>query len=146
MIDDDLSYPIEFLNESVKKIDDYDIIIGSRYLIKQKLPFIRRIFSFGYRTLVNFLFNLKVKDPQAGLKLMKAKIFKKIGFPKQEGYVWDTELLVRARRNNIKIYEIPIKYNFMENVLRPMKIAPIMFKDVMQLWFYTLMTALKKYF
>ena len=133
-IDDDLSYPIEFLEEAVKKIKNYDIVIGSRYLTKQRIPLKRKIASLCYRTLVKILFNLSVKDPQAGLKLIKKDIFKKIGLPEQIGYVWDTELLFKAQKHGFRICEIPIKYNFVENVLKIRKAAPEMLKGVIALW------------
>jgi glycosyltransferase involved in cell wall biosynthesis len=134
MIDDDLSYPIEFLEKAVKKIKKYSIVIGSRYITKQKIPLKRKIASFGYRMIVKLLFNLPIKDIQSGLKLINKKVFKEIGLPKQQRYVWDTELILKAYKAGFKICEIPINYNFRENVLRIRKAAPQMLKDVLALW------------
>lgn len=137
MIDDDLSYPIEFLNDAIEKSKNNEIIIGSRYLTKQNMPFIRKIASFLYRKLVNFLFGFHVKDPQAGLKLIKKSIFKKIRM-EEKGFVWDTELLYKAKKLRYGVAEVPIKYDFRKNVLRVRKAAPKMLKNVVLLRLRTL--------
>jgi len=137
MIDDDLSYPIEFLNDAIAKSKNNEIIIGSRYLTKQKMPLARKIAGFLYRKLVNLLFGFHVKDPQAGLKLIKKSIFKKIKM-EEEGWVWDTELLYKAKKAEYKIAEVPIKYDFRKNVLRIKNVAPKMLKRVLLLRLRTL--------
>jgi len=133
MIDDDLSYPIEFLEPALMALDK-DIIIGSRYLTKQQIPLKRKIAAFCYRKLVKLLFNLPVKDTQAGLKLIKKEVIRKTGLPKNCGWSWDIEFLWKAHRHGFKMHEIPIKYNFKENVLKIRKAAPKMFKDLVSLW------------
>ncbi|MEM1577991.1 MAG: glycosyltransferase [Candidatus Pacearchaeota archaeon] len=138
MIDDDLSYPISFLEDAVKYCNKYDIIIGSRYIKKPKLPLKRKIASIGYKILLRLFFNLKFKDTQSGLKLINKKVFKKIGYPKQKRYVWDTELLWKASKAKLKIYEVPIEYNFRENVLKLRKAIPQMFYDLLKLRISTL--------
>lgn len=135
MIDDDLSYPIEFLEEALKGLENHQIIIGSRYITKQNIPFKRKLASFVYRHLVKLLFRLPVEDTQAGLKLIDKKIFQKIPYPQQKGYVWDTELLLAAHRAGFQIKEIPIKYDFTENQLRVEKVALKMFRELLQLYF-----------
>ena len=123
MIDDDLSYDIDdFLNRAFNtgSIETSEIRIGSRYVekLKQSSPFSRKIASLGYRTLVKVLFKIPQKDTQAGIKLIKKDIFDRIGYPEQKGFVWDTELLYRANRHNIKIKEIPMQFKHEPNQLR----------------------------
>jgi len=134
IIDDDLSYPIEFLDNALHYIQFYDIIIGSRYLTWQDIPMKRKIASWTYRMLVKTLFRIKQKDIQAGEKLVKKDIFKKIKV-NQSGYVWDTEFLSKANKQKLKIKEVPIKYDFRNNYLKVGRAAPKMFKEVMRLYF-----------
>lgn len=95
-----------------------DIICGSkRHPASQvKYPLTRKILSFGYQWIVWFLFRLKVRDTQAGLKIFKRKVLEKI-LPRLlvKQYAFDLEMLVVATRLNFRrIYEAPIKlgYNF----------------------------------
>lgn len=132
MIDDDLSYPIEFLDRAIKKTKKNHIIIGSRYLTKQKIPFMRKLAAYCYRKFVKLLFRLPQEDIQSGLKLIKKEIFKKIKI-KEKGYVWDTELLYKANKAGFKITEIPIRYDFVGNKLSLRNAAPKMFAGVMKL-------------
>ena len=99
MIDDDLSYPIAFLDDVFSQLnyDDYDIIIGSRYMIKQKIPLKRRIPSIVYHSLARLFFGINVRDIQSGLKLIRKRIFDDISI-QERGYVWDTELLFKAKK------------------------------------------------
>lgn len=110
MIDDDLPYPLDFIKNSILIINKYDIIIGSRYITKSKNKnyLLRRIAGFFYRYLVMILFNIKQKDIQAGIKMIKKSSFKKMGYPNEKGYIWDTELLLKANRAGLKIKEYPV--------------------------------------
>jgi glycosyltransferase involved in cell wall biosynthesis len=93
-----------------------DIVVGSkRHPVSQiNYPLERRILSFGYQKLVRLLFGLKLTDTQAGIKLFKAKVLKKV-LPKLvvKHYAFDIELLSVAHHLGFKrIYEAPIKLNF----------------------------------
>jgi glycosyltransferase involved in cell wall biosynthesis len=137
MIDDDLPYNLyNFFNEAKNNLNA-DIIIGSRYTkkIKHDNPLKRRIASYGYRKLVSVLFSIPQKDIQAGIKLIRKDIFQKIKFPKQKGYIWDTELLFKANKKRLKIVEIPIFLKQVDNQLRIRKVIPKMLKDILTLWF-----------
>lgn len=92
-----------------------DIIVGSkRHPASQvEYPFLRKIYSFGYQLLIWFLFGLKVKDTQTGLKIFKREVLEKV-LPRLlvKRFAFDVELLAVARRLGFKkIYEAPIKIN-----------------------------------
>lgn len=100
---------------SYMKEADADIVVGSKRhpLSNIHYPFSRRILSWFYNLMIRWMFGLKVKDTQSGLKLFKHKVLKEV-FPKtlSKRYVFDLELLVVASRMNYKIAEAPIKLNF----------------------------------
>lgn len=133
MIDDDLSYPVEFLSSAIKFTSNFDIIIGSRYVKRQNIPLKRKLASYFYRKLAKFLFSIPQEDIQSGLKLIKKSVFDKIDYPEQIGWVWDTEFLYKTNNVNLKIIEVPIDYNFVENTLRLKRVAPNMLKDLLKL-------------
>jgi len=101
---------LDFMN-----LHDADIVIGSKLHPDSMInyPWGRKILSWGYRTLVHFLFDVSVKDTQVGLKLFKRKVakdvFRKIIVKK---FAFDVEVLaVASHLGYKKIYEAPVKIN-----------------------------------
>ncbi len=93
-----------------------DIIVGSkRHLASQvQYPLIRKILSDGYYMLVKILFGIKVRDTQAGIKIMKRNVIEKI-LPRlvEKKFAGDLEIIVVAGVLGYKrIYEAPIKLNY----------------------------------
>ena len=96
-----------------------DIIVGSKLHPDSKVnyPTIRKIMSWGYRSLTHLFFGFNVKDTQVGLKFFKRKvaydIFSKIII---KSFAFDVEVLAVAYKLGYKkIYEFPIKLNFRGN-------------------------------
>lgn len=93
-----------------------DIIVGSkRHLASQvNYPFERKILSFGYYYLVKFLFGIKVRDTQAGIKIFKKQVLQKV-LPRmvEKKFAGDLEMLVVADSLGFnRIYEAPIKLDY----------------------------------
>lgn len=93
-----------------------DIVVGSKLHpeSKVKYPPIRKIFSWGYRTLTHILFGFNVKDTQVGLKIYKRKVAKDV-FSKiiVKRFAFDIEVLAVAHKlGYTRIFESPIKLNF----------------------------------
>lgn len=93
-----------------------DVIVGSKRHLASYVdyPLERRILSFGYYLLVKFLFGIKVHDTQAGIKIFKKNVLKKI-LPRLQSkkFAGDLEMLVVADSLGFKrIYEAPIKLNY----------------------------------
>lgn len=96
-----------------------DIVIGSKLHPESKVdyPFVRRIMSWGYRTLTHFLFGFSVRDTQVGLKFFKRKVVKDV-FPKLlvKNFAFDIEMLAVANALGYsKIHEGPVELNFSGN-------------------------------
>lgn len=93
-----------------------DIIVGSkRHPVSQvHYPLERKILSLVYYWIVRLLFNLKIKDTQAGIKISKRKVLEKV-LPLMvvKQYAFDIELLSVAKRLGFsRIFEAPIKLDF----------------------------------
>jgi len=113
-MDEDLSADLEYFPQLIDKIKNgYDMAIGSRYIpgAESKRNLKRRIISRTYRTLFNLLFDLGIHDPQCGFKAISRNIRDNV-IPKIEddGFFFDTELLLRANHAGYKIKEVPIKW------------------------------------
>ncbi len=93
-----------------------DIIVGSKRHPASKIsyPLHRRILSQGYQFLVRFLFGVKIKDTQSGIKVFKKKVIENV-LPRLvvNQFAFDIEMLSVARRLGYKrIYEAPIEMDW----------------------------------
>lgn len=89
-----------------------DIIIGSKRhpVSKVSYPWQRRILSIGYQILVWFLFGLRVRDTQVGMKFFKRGVLEKV-LPRLlvKQFAFDVEMLAVANYLGFKrIFEAPI--------------------------------------
>ena len=113
--DVDLSVPLSQLTTWEKKnlIKKNLIIFGSRNLDKSVVVKKKSRFLLGYvfNILTKVILNIKLKDTQCGFKLYKKRIAKLI-FSKIStfGFAHDIELVLIARKNNIKIKELPVHW------------------------------------
>ena len=90
------------------KEEKADIIIGSRFLLNEKnVP--------GYRAIGNKILNIvtggKITDTQSGFRAYNGKILDMI-IPAEAGMGVDSEILIKAIENNLKIVEIPITVTY----------------------------------
>lgn len=114
--DADLSTPIEELDKLLFWIEKgYDIAIGSRSL-KDSQVIVHQPF---YREMMGKIFNKLVKiwclsdfvDTQCGFKLFKKEVAKKIFTQtKINRFTFDVEILYLAKRNGLRIKEIPVRW------------------------------------
>lgn len=116
--DADLSTPIEELDNLMKYVKDYDIVVASRAVKESKIKALQyrkllgRIFAF----LVNFLAVRGIKDTQCGFKLFSKESSRKI-FGKQtiNGWAFDVEVLFLARKFGYKIKEVGVRWKHFDH-------------------------------
>jgi glycosyltransferase involved in cell wall biosynthesis len=104
---------IPLLVEPILK-QESDIVIGSRFLAddhKRKVP---RYRSFGIKTITKFtktacLYN--ITDAQSGFRAYSKNAVSKINLF-EDGMAVSTEILLRARENDLKITEVPVSINY----------------------------------
>lgn len=113
-MDEDLSAELNAFGELVRAIGEgYDIAIGSRY-VQGACPtrtFKREVVSKGYRILFGLLFNLGISDCQCGFKAINRAVRDNV-LPQveEDGFSFDSELLVRAFSLGYTIKEVPIQW------------------------------------
>jgi len=101
--------------------NDADVVIGSRFLNSKskEVP--------GYRVIgnkiLNIITNKKYTDSQCGFRAYKKEVLKHL-IPSEMGYGADSEILLKALDNNLKVIEIPISVSY--NVPKPSKTNPIL--------------------
>jgi glycosyltransferase involved in cell wall biosynthesis len=89
------------------KTDAVEIIIG--YRLKRKDPFIRRFLSWGYNSLVGYLFDLNVKDIDCAFKIFRKDIFSKIEIESKNFFV-NTEVLAKAMYFGFNVLEVGVPH------------------------------------
>lgn len=93
-----------------------DIIVGSKRHPASYVnyPLMRKFLSYGYYFLVKFLFSIKIRDTQAGIKVFRKKTLEVI-LPRlmERQFAGDLEMLVAADTLGFsRIYEAPIKLDY----------------------------------
>lgn len=93
--------------------EGYDIVTGSRYLKGSQVdrPSMRHHVSMVYNWMVRALFSTGISDHQCGFKaLSKRMVRTSLLQCRSDGWFFDTEMIIRAKRNGFSILEIGIKW------------------------------------
>ncbi len=114
--DSDLAYGTDYFKVICDKFareDQTDIIIGSRSIAKdgyEGYTLSRKLASKLYLKTLLLFGGLKQTDSQCGLKAFRAKAAQRI-FPlcEVDGFAFDFEILLLAKKLGIKVGEIPVK-------------------------------------
>ncbi|MBI4145214.1 glycosyltransferase family 2 protein [Candidatus Woesearchaeota archaeon] len=113
--DADLSTPIEELPRFIEAAKQADIVIASREIpeavlaVPQSLPrrVLGRLFSFSVRAILWIPFI----DTQCGFKLFTEKAAKTLfTLQRLDGFAFDVELLFLARKNGLRVKELPVTW------------------------------------
>ena len=114
-IDADGDVPPDLLADfvAIAKVQQPDGVLGSKRHPGSEVvyPLARRVYSWGYQQLVRLLFHLKVRDTQAGIKLVRRDVLEAVlPWMVEQGFVFDLELLVLARRHGYENFvEAPVR-------------------------------------
>ena len=101
-----------------KYLDQNNLIyFGSRnhFLSIVKKKTLRKVVGIVFKFVIRYFFNIKISDTQCGFKLYKLNIAKKI-FRKLSinDYMHDIEICVIAKKLNIKIKDLPLKWTHVD--------------------------------
>ena len=91
----------------------YDIVCPSRFMkggAIKNCPLIKYLIVKGVSLCLLYLSSLNIKDPTNGFRFFSRKIIEKIPIESKQGFAYSLELLVKAKKNNYKILEIPSKW------------------------------------
>lgn len=116
IMDADFSHHPEAIPEFIakQKEGDYDIVTGTRYLGNGGVygwDLKRKLVSRGANFLAATLLRPKVTDVTGSFRLYKKPVLQKvIDETKSKGYVFQMEMIVRARAMGYSIAEVPISF------------------------------------
>jgi dolichol-phosphate mannosyltransferase len=114
-MDCDLSHDPKYLPNFMKEINNYDIIIGSRYIPgggTYRWPLHRRIISHGANWLAKTILGLQSHDCTSGYRCYSKNTLMSINFEniKSTGYSFLVEILYRCQKKRLKVYETPFVF------------------------------------
>ncbi len=107
-LDGDFQHHPEDIAQFIPKTNNYDLLIGKRNFSDKKMPLHRKISNYLTSKILSLLLKKKIEDSQSGFRFIKTNLLKEI-FLNSNQYEMETELLIKAAKNNYKIGFIPIK-------------------------------------
>lgn len=110
--DCDLAYGVDVIGKMAERLDDHDLVIGSRNLTKEGhkgYNFLRKAASKVYIKLLNFAAGFDHTDSQCGIKAYRGEAAKRIfSNCKTNGFAFDLEALMIAEKAGFSIGEYPV--------------------------------------
>ena len=88
----------------------YDVVCPSRFIkggLIKNCPMIKFLIVKIVSILLYFFSSIEVKDPTNGFRMFSKKIIKKFPIKSTVGFAYSLELLVKAKKHNFDIIEIP---------------------------------------
>ncbi len=113
-MDIDLAVPLRYVEIAAKRVEEGNLIVlGSRYAkgaaTERSRP--RFVESVMFNVLIRIFLGSKISDHQCGFKFWNGRYIKKaIRDVKDNRWFFDSEILVRAQRNGIRPYELPVEW------------------------------------
>jgi glycosyltransferase involved in cell wall biosynthesis len=112
-----------------------ELAIGTRLAhgshVRRRLR--REVLSRGYNLLVHALFRAGFSDAQCGFKALRADVARLlVPLVRDESWFFDTELLLLAERNGLRIHEVPV--DWIEDLDSRVDLVPTIAGDLAGLW------------
>jgi len=130
----DFKTEITFINEAVRALDNFDIVLASKWKGKDFRSWNRVLISRFYNFLVTLIFNLGVADVEGYRAYRKNKIIDIVNRVTTKSHLFDLEILIGARKKGLKITEIPVtitetrKSKFINSIPKLMRVILMSFK------------------
>ena len=137
-MDADLSHDPKEIKEMVRLLNNYDLVIGSRYIDGVSVvhwPIKRLILSYGANVYARIITGLPIKDSTGGFKAWKRKVLDSIDLNgvKSQGYSFQIEMNWRAWQKKFSIVGHPIIFS--DRTIGESKMSKkIMFEAVIVIW------------
>lgn len=138
-VDADGATPPHAFHALVKRMNEADCVIGSRWLpgavLKQEQSSNRQFASRVFHFIVECLFQMRIRDTQCGAKVMKRQAVEKIHSRLTiADMAFDINLLYALKRAGFKILEVPTEWtDKMGSTVRLFRTSLTMFLSVVRI-------------
>lgn len=102
-------YSMEFLSESLRLLDEYDLVVGSKRApgAIDKRPWLRRFITWGFNIALKILLGFKGTDTHGLKAFRRSKLLPIAKSCQVFNNLFSTELVIRAQRAGLRITELP---------------------------------------
>jgi glycosyltransferase involved in cell wall biosynthesis len=104
-------WDVNFVKRAMERLGEWEFVLGSKLIHGSEdcRPTLRRMITKGFNLFLNFTTGLKSTDTH-GMKVIKRERTLPLARAcVTEGWTFDTELVIRAEREGIKIVELPVR-------------------------------------
>ena len=115
-MDADFSHPVEKIPELVAAIDQYDFILGSRYVaggsLDRSWPLWRKGLSAWGNFYARTILGLPMRDCTGGFRLYRQEVIDHLPLDRirSNGYIFQVEMAYLATKLGYSVHEIPIYF------------------------------------
>lgn len=114
-MDADFSHDPRAINDFLKTIKDYDLVIGSRYIEGVNVvnwPLSRLLLSWFANLYTRFITRMPIRDTTSGFKCFRRKVLEAIDLNKihSDGYAFQIEMHYKVWKKGFRLKEIPIVF------------------------------------
>ncbi len=106
--DSDGQFDFGEITKFLEKTGSADLILG--YRLHRADPFMRKVFTWGWRLFPRFIFGLTIKDYSCGFWLIKKEVFDSIQPLVGEEKVTKIEMLTKAKRKGYRFIEVGVHH------------------------------------
>jgi dolichol-phosphate mannosyltransferase len=115
-MDADFSHPVEAIPGMLRLADEYDVVVGSRYVrggqLDRRWSALRRFVSWGGNVYARLITGLRVHDTTAGFKCFRREALERIPLDevRSQGYNFQIEMAMRCQKAGLRVAEYPIYF------------------------------------
>ncbi len=141
--DVDLSASPSQIPKVAKALENADIVLGSRSLkgseIKVRPPIHRIFLGKAFNWLFRRFFKIRIFDTQCGFKAVRREVLEDLSNDLNvEGFAFDVDLIVKARKKGYRILELPIKWSYKKgSKVDSLRQVVAMGRDLLMVWLGT---------
>ena len=127
-MDADMCMPPSMLPDMIKKLDEYDIVVGSRYAPggEDDRAFLRVASSRLINGLAQLVLGFGIKDYDSGFVVLRRSVFNKVSIIPTGYGAYFMEFIYTCRKKGLTVLEMP--YVFRDRAKGVSKSAPSLFR------------------
>jgi dolichol-phosphate mannosyltransferase len=148
-MDADFSHGPEYLKDFLRTIQEYDLVIGSRYISGVNVinwPMSRLLLSYYANVYTRIITGLPLRDATGGFKCFRREVLEAIDLDdvNSTGYSFQIEMSMRAWKKGYRIKEIPII--FVDRIAGQSKMSKKIVREaIWMVWWLRLKSILGKF-
>lgn len=127
-IDGDGDIEVRMIKRLLPFLEDHGIVVGTKGL--KGLPLRRKLITIASRLYIRIMFGLTI-DTQTGIKAFRTGV---IPWWTSEGFLFDVELLAIAKRNGVRMLEVPIEVVSISKT-KSWRVLWLTLMDSLAIWF-----------